>query len=85
LLTVPRATTDADLPGTPIHRTDSDRHSSVLLRISPALWAQPHPNWQATSVSFEQLVMAYLQRPFRVSDSGNPAQPTGPTTKVMSR
>ena len=29
LLTVPRATPDAELPGLPIHRTDSDRHSTV--------------------------------------------------------
>jgi ABC-2 type transport system ATP-binding protein len=86
LLTVPRATSDADLPGVPIHRTDSDRHSSVLLRTSPApLTAQPNPDWQAAPVSFEPLVMAYLQRPFRASDSGNRTQPTGPTTKVMSR
>ncbi len=89
LLTVPRATSDADLPGVPIHRSDSDRHSSVLLRTGPApLAAWPHPDWQAGSVSFEQLVMAYLQRPFRAAGSGNPAQgaqPPGPTTKVMSR
>ena len=86
LLTVPRATTDADLPGTPIHRTDSDRHSSVLLRTSPA--TQPHPGWQASSVSFEQLVMAYLQRPSRAAGFPSPAreaQPPGPTTRVMSR
>ena len=32
LLTVPRAASDADLPGLPIHRTDSDRHSTVTAR-----------------------------------------------------
>jgi len=87
LLTVPRATSDADLPGTPIHRTDSDRHSSVVLRTSPAA-ARPRPDWQAGPVGFEQLVMAYLQRPTRAANSSNPArdaQPPGPTTKVMSR
>ena len=63
LLTVPRATPDAELPGTVIHRTDSDRHSTVLVRTDPArLAAQGHPGWQADPVSFEQLVMAYLQR-----------------------
>ena len=36
LLTVPRATPDAELPGTAIHRTDSDRHSTVLVRADPA-------------------------------------------------
>ena len=35
LLTVPRATPDAELPGTAIHRTDSDRHSTVLVRTDP--------------------------------------------------
>jgi ABC-2 type transport system ATP-binding protein len=89
LLTVPRATSDADLPGTPIHRTDSDRHSSVVLRTSPASpAAQPHPDWRAEAVGFEQLVLAYLQRPARAPGFPSPAreaQPPGPTTKVMSR
>jgi ABC-2 type transport system ATP-binding protein len=89
LLTVPRMTPDAGLPGTPIHRTDSDRHSSVLLRTSPAtLAAQAHPDWQTESVGFEQLVLAYLQRPAKDAISSYPAQgaqPSGPTTKVMSR
>jgi hypothetical protein len=82
-------TPDAGLPGTPIHRTDSDRHSSVLLRTSPAtLAAHAHPDWQTESVGFEQLVLAYLQRPAKDAISSYPArgaQPSGPTTKVMSR
>src|SRR5579863_8398451 len=89
LLMVPRATTDADLPGPAIQRTDSDRHSSVLLRTGPAApHALAHPDWQAETVGFEQLVMAYMQRPTKAAGSGNPArgaEPTGPTTKVMSR
>ena len=90
LLTVPRMTPDAGLPGTLIHRADSDRHSSVLLRTSPAALAaaQAHPDWQTETVSFEQLVLAYLQRPAKGANSGNPAQgvqPSGPATKVMSR
>jgi ABC-2 type transport system ATP-binding protein len=89
LLTVPRLTPDADLPGTSIYRADSDRHSSVMLRVSPATpTAQAHPDWQTETVGFEQLVMAYLQRPAKAADSSNPArggQPSGPTTKVMSR
>jgi ABC-2 type transport system ATP-binding protein len=89
LLTVPRATSDADLPGTAIHRTDSDRHSSVVLRTGPASpAAQPHPDWRAEAVGFEQLVLAYLQRPTRAPDFPSPtreAEPPGPTTKVMSR
>jgi ABC-2 type transport system ATP-binding protein len=88
LLTVPRMTLDADLPGTAIHRTDSDRHSSVMLRTSPAApAARAHPGWQTESVGFEQLVLAYLQRPAKGANSSNPAQgaqPSGPTTKVMS-
>jgi len=63
LLTVPRATPDAELPGLPIHRTDSDRHSTVLVRADPArLAAEQRPGWQADPVGFEQLIMAYLQR-----------------------
>jgi hypothetical protein len=89
LLTVPRMTPDAGLPGTPIHCADSDRHSSVLLRTSPAAPAAPaHPDWQTEPVGFEQLVLAYLQRPAKGAKPGNPAQgaqPSGPTTKVMSR
>jgi ABC-2 type transport system ATP-binding protein len=88
-LIVPRLTPDADLPGTPINRDDSDRHSSVLLRISPAaLAAQAHPDWRTEDVGFEQLVLAYLQRPANGANPGNSAQgaqPSGPTTKVMSR
>jgi hypothetical protein len=39
-------------------------------------------------VGFEELVMAYLQRPAKGASSSNPAQgaqPSGPPTKVMSR
>ncbi len=63
LLTVPRATPDAELPGLPVHRTDSDRHSTVLVRADRArLAAMRRPEWLADPVGFEQLVMAYLQR-----------------------
>jgi ABC-2 type transport system ATP-binding protein len=63
LLTVPRATPDAELPGLPIHRTDSERHSAVVVRADAArLATQQRPGWQAESVGFEPLVMAYLQR-----------------------
>jgi ABC-2 type transport system ATP-binding protein len=63
LFTVPRATPDAELPGVPIYRTDSERHSTVVVRADPAwLAAQQRPGWQADPVGFEPLVMAYLQR-----------------------
>jgi ABC-2 type transport system ATP-binding protein len=63
LLTVPRATPDAELPGLPIHRTDSERHSTVVVRADPArLAALQRPGWQADPVGFEPLIMAYLQR-----------------------
>jgi ABC-2 type transport system ATP-binding protein len=63
LLTVPRATPDAELPGLPIHRSDSERHSTVVVRADLArLAAQQRPGWQADPVGFEPLIMAYLQR-----------------------
>jgi ABC-2 type transport system ATP-binding protein len=74
LLTVPRATPDAELPGTVIHRDDSDRHSTALVRTGQIrLAAQGHAGWQADPVSFEQLIMAYLQRPPTVTITDDPA------------
>ena len=62
LLTVPRATPDAELPGLPIHRADSDRHSTVVVRADPVrLATQVRPGWHADPMGFEQLIMAYLQ------------------------
>jgi hypothetical protein len=88
LLTVPRATPDAELPGTSIHRTDSDRHSTVLVRTDPAQpAAQAHARWQADPVSFEQLVMAYLQRGTTAPTRNDPApaaQRPGPSTKAVT-
>jgi ABC-2 type transport system ATP-binding protein len=91
LLTVPCDTPDAELPGTAIHRTDSDspsyRHSTVLVRTDPVqLAVQGHAGWQADPVSFEQLVMAYLQRQTPLTthdDPAPPAQRPGPGTKEV--
>ena len=89
LLTVPRATPDAELPGLPVHRTDSDRHSTVLVRTNPARAAvQERPGWQADPVGFEQLIMAYLQRPPQAAAADNPAQAAerpGPASKAVTR
>jgi ABC-2 type transport system ATP-binding protein len=89
LLTVPRATLDQELPGLAIHRTDSDRHSSVMVRTDPArLAAQERPGWQADPVGFEQLLMAYLQRRPEVAgtdDTAPAATRPGPTTKAVTR
>ncbi len=89
LLTVPRATADAELPGLIIHRTDSDRHSAVLVRTDPGrLAAQQRPGWRAGPVGFEQLVMAYLQRPSQAmapDDTAQAAARPGPATKAVSR
>ena len=89
LLTVPRATLDAELPGLPIHRTDSDRHSTVLIRTGPAGLAAPeHTGWQADPVGFEQLIMGYLQRPAEAAAPDNPAPAAtraGPTSKAVMR
>ncbi|HEY2552447.1 MAG TPA: ABC transporter ATP-binding protein [Streptosporangiaceae bacterium] len=89
LLTVPRATQDAELPGPVIQRTDSDRHSAVLVRTDPLRLAlQGHASWQAEPVSFEQLVMAYLQRPATATTQDDPAPAAArprPSTKAVTR
>jgi ABC-2 type transport system ATP-binding protein len=59
LLTVPRQTADADLPGTVITRDDSDRHSTVLVAADPP---PQNPQWLVDPVGFDQLVLAYLRR-----------------------
>jgi ABC-2 type transport system ATP-binding protein len=64
VLTVPRQTPDADLPGTVISRADSDRHSTALVTADIGQLAQAQrAGWHAEPVSFEQLLLAYLQRP----------------------
>jgi ABC-2 type transport system ATP-binding protein len=88
MLTVPRAIRDAELPGLAIHRTDSDRHSTVLVRIDPArLAAQKCPEWGDEPVGFEQLVLAYLQRPAGATadDPAQAAARPGPATKEVTR
>jgi len=89
LLTVPRAAGDAGLPGIPVHRTDSDRHATVLVRSDPAEQAAlPHPGWQAEPVGFEQLVLAYLQRPagaLVIPESARAEARPGPAPKAAIR
>jgi ABC-2 type transport system ATP-binding protein len=89
LLIVPRATPDAELPGILIHRADSDRHSTALVRAETAgLAAREHPRWQADPVGFEQLVLAYLQRPPTAAAQDDPAQAAvrpGQATKEVTR
>ena len=68
LLTVPRRTPDSGLPGKVISRMDSDRHSTVLVAADPARLAAGRQagwqaGWEAEPAGFEQLVLAYLQRP----------------------
>jgi ABC-2 type transport system ATP-binding protein len=87
LLTVPRATLPAEIPGVLIHRDDSDRHSTVLARFSPAELPAPLPaGWQVDSVGFEQLVLAYLRYTPRTSEN-DPAgsAPTRPASKAVTR
>ena len=82
LLTVPPATPDAELPGQIIHRTDSDRHSTVLGRAgADQLAAQGHTGWRADPVSFEQLVLGYLRRPPTATTGDPAAARPGPATK----
>jgi ABC-2 type transport system ATP-binding protein len=93
LLTVPRDTPDAELPGTAIHRTDSDsesyRHSTVLVRTdADRRPARSRPGWQADPVSFEQLVLGYLQRQSTGATHHDPApaaQRPRPSTKEFTR
>ena len=89
LLTVPRATPDAEMPGVIIHRSDSDRHSTALVRTDPVrLAVQGQAGWQADPVGFEQLVMGYLQRPATAATTDDPApaaQRSGPSTKAVSQ
>ena len=89
LLTIPRATPDAELPGLRIHRTDSDRHSTALVRADPArLAARLRPGWQADPVGFEQLVMAYLQHRPQSAAADDPvlaAARPGPSAKEVTR
>jgi ABC-2 type transport system ATP-binding protein len=81
LLTVPRATPDAELPGRVVHRSDSDRHSAVLVRIDPVrLAVEARTGWQAEQVGFEQLVMAYLERSSGAARTDNPV-----TSKAVTR
>jgi ABC-2 type transport system ATP-binding protein len=82
VLTVPRQTTGADLPGTVISRSDSDRHSTVLVTADLGQLAQAQrPGWQAEPVSFEQLLLAYLQRP---AADGAGERPRATRTAVTS-
>ena len=88
VLTVPRQTPDAELPGMTINRADSDRHSTVLVAAGLAQMVEAQrPQWQAEPVSFEQLVLAYLQRmPSTVAadDLARGGQRPGPAPKAVT-
>jgi ABC-2 type transport system ATP-binding protein len=74
LLTVPRQTPDGDLPGTVVNRTDSDRHSTILVAADQARVAAAwRPGWQIDPAGFEQLVLAYLRRAPVQLPAGRPA------------
>jgi ABC-2 type transport system ATP-binding protein len=79
LLTVPRPTAAEELPGVTVSRDDSDRHSTVLVAAGPAWAAEiPRPGWQAEPVGFEQLILAYLQRPGPGAPGAGPPPPAPP-------
>jgi len=65
VLTVPRRTPDGDVPGSTIDRTDSERHSTLLVAANPeqVAVAASQPGWAAEPAGFEQLVLGYLRRP----------------------
>jgi ABC-2 type transport system ATP-binding protein len=80
VLTVPRQTPGADLPGAVLSRTDSDRHSTVLVAADEArLTAAWQPGWQIEPVGFEQLVLAYLRRAPAAAPAGRPMVGEGTT------
>jgi ABC-2 type transport system ATP-binding protein len=73
VLTVPRQTPDADLPGAVLARTDSDRHSTVLVAADDAAVAAAwQPGWLSEPAGFEQLVLAYLRRSPAAAAAGRP-------------
>jgi ABC-2 type transport system ATP-binding protein len=75
MLTVPRPVPDAGLPGMVISRTDSDRHSTALVAADLGQLAQAQrAGWRAEPVSFDQLVLAYLQRPPTVPSAAGSAR-----------
>jgi ABC-2 type transport system ATP-binding protein len=61
LLIGPRGGAPAEISGVVVQRTDSDRHSTVLVRSHPG--RPDPPGWQVKPVGFEELVLSYLQRP----------------------
>jgi hypothetical protein len=85
----PAGDTGCRTTGTAIHRADSDRHSTVLVAADPARMAEAqHPQWQAEPVSFEQLVLAYLQRPPEAAATDGPTRAgprPGPARKAAAQ
>ncbi|HEY1821585.1 MAG TPA: ABC transporter ATP-binding protein [Trebonia sp.] len=86
LLTVPRPFPDAGLPGKVISRTDSDRHSTALVAADLGqLASTERPGWRTDPVSFDQLVLAYLQRPPVTGDaSGHPGGRPGAARSAVT-
>jgi ABC-2 type transport system ATP-binding protein len=86
LLTVPRPVPDAGLPGTVISRADSDRHSTALVATDLGQLAQAErPGWRTDPVSFDQLVLAYLQRPPVTGGAGGqPGGRPGPARSAVT-
>lgn len=85
LLTGPRTGASAALPGLVVHRTDSDRHCTALVRTHPG---RPElPGWQVAPVGFEELVLAYLQRPAATADliPGQAQRRPGSVAKAVTR
>jgi hypothetical protein len=61
-----------------VSRADSDRHSTALVAADLAQLAQAQrPGWQAEGVSFEEMVLAYLQRPPTAESAGGHPSPGG--------
>lgn len=79
VLTVPRDAAAGVLPGRVIERTDSDRHSAVLVAAPPdrVAMAASRPGYASGPAGFEQLVLAYLRRPPVAAVPAGPAATAG--------
>jgi ABC-2 type transport system ATP-binding protein len=74
LMVGPRVDADPGRSGTVIETVHSDRHTTMLVRNGTA---PVMPGWQAQPVGLEDLVLAYLRRPARLSGTRHDSEVPG--------